>query len=271
MENAPLPAESKRAIQRPKHSQSCVDISRGRKAFEDDEDDVDTMPLLDADGQLKKSTSMEKNLTVNEKGGGTSKKSATRSQRKNEKGNMGQQHNHTKAAANIRKTKSMEVLSRQTDHTGVGDLDEKGLEKRKQEAHKNFVKEKMKFSAFLNEITRQNQKTAIIMLIQNLITIMPVQNHITIMPIQNLITIMPIQNRITIMPIENPNAIMPIQNCITIMPIQNHIIIILIQNLITIMSIQNLITIMSIQNLITIMPIQNLITIMPIKKLITII
>ncbi|KAK9974048.1 hypothetical protein ABG768_022157 [Culter alburnus] len=47
----------------------------------------------------------------------------------------------------------MEVLSRRADHSGG--LDEKELEKSKQEAHKSFVKEKIKFSAFLNEITRQ--------------------------------------------------------------------------------------------------------------------
>ncbi|XP_056103257.1 uncharacterized protein si:dkey-273o13.3 [Rhinichthys klamathensis goyatoka] len=95
---------------------------------------------------------MEKNLTVKEKSGGTAKK-ATYS--REQKGNKGQEQNHAKAAANIRKTKSMEVLSRRVDHAGSGYLDEKELEKRKQEAHKVFVKEKIKFSAFLNEITRQ--------------------------------------------------------------------------------------------------------------------
>ncbi|XP_039517760.1 filaggrin [Pimephales promelas] len=49
----------------------------------------------------------------------------------------------------------MEVLPRRVHHAGSGYLDEKELEKKKQEAHKVFVKEKIKFSAFLNEITRQ--------------------------------------------------------------------------------------------------------------------
>ncbi|KAG1957555.1 hypothetical protein F2P79_007552 [Pimephales promelas] len=174
-----------------------MDISRGRRAFEDDgddENDADTMPLLEANGQQKKSTSMEKNLTVKEK----IAKKATYSREQNEKGNKGQERNQAKAAASIRKTKSMEVLPRRVHHAGSGYLDEKELEKKKQEAHKVFVKEKIKFSAFLNEITRQNQKTAIVIPTKNRITIIPIKNLITVIPIKNLITVMPIQNLITI-------------------------------------------------------------------------
>ncbi|XP_057207697.1 filaggrin [Triplophysa rosa] len=133
-----------------------MDIPRERKAFEDDEDEVDSMPLLESDGHLQKSTGMDKNLAGKEKSGGSARK-AKHSHQQCEKG-VQKQQNRVKGrvmAANIRKTKSMEVLSRQTDHSGVGALNEQEVEKKKKEAHTNFMKEKMKFSAFLNEITRQ--------------------------------------------------------------------------------------------------------------------
>ncbi|TRY56768.1 hypothetical protein DNTS_028627 [Danionella cerebrum] len=154
LDKLPFSCGSKRSSHCPRYSWSCVDISRGRRAFEDDENCGDVMPLLDADGQLKISKGVEKSLIVNEKGRETLKKKSQKDSQR-EKNNYAQQQLCGKGSTNIRKTKSMEVLSRKGYHSSSGELDEKTLEKRKKDAHKNFVKEKMKFSAFLNEITLQ--------------------------------------------------------------------------------------------------------------------
>ncbi|KAK2911315.1 hypothetical protein Q8A67_003448 [Cirrhinus molitorella] len=162
----------------------------------------------------------------------------------------------------------MEVL-RQSDHGGIGDLDEKGLEKRKQEAHKSFVKEKSLIT---------------IMHTQNLITIMHTQKVITIITTMEPIVahhhaitlliqipiIVHLLHRIAIMDLTTIQRILLnqgltiIQKFTTVLLRQNHITIIHLHHYITTMEVTTphlRIIIPPIQKLPTTIPIQNLITI----------
>ncbi|XP_076024290.1 uncharacterized protein LOC143014330 isoform X4 [Genypterus blacodes] len=116
---------------KPQHSQSCNDISRKQKFF-DEEDD--TTPLIDDECQLKK----ERHEKTKYCPGGPLKntRGITNGPGKDE---------------SFRKAKSMESLSRPKKREGH----ETEVERRKNEARKNLLKEKLKFSAFLNEITQQ--------------------------------------------------------------------------------------------------------------------
>ncbi|KAJ8405174.1 hypothetical protein AAFF_G00321650 [Aldrovandia affinis] len=70
------------------------------------------------------------------------------------------------AAGNIRKAKSLEVLSTRVERTtegpkggkdwvGKSKLEDENMEKKKEAVRQSFVQEKLQFSAFLNEITRR--------------------------------------------------------------------------------------------------------------------
>ncbi|KAK2816255.1 hypothetical protein Q7C36_022526 [Tachysurus vachellii] len=149
LENDKFASKFKKGVRRPQHSQSCTDISRQSRAFEEDEED--TVPLLNEEGHVNRSASIKKYLSMRKKCKDTTK---------------GQESSHLPARKStlkkkkgqneiIRKVKSMEVLPVQNKQSGEGELDEKEIERRKEEARKNITEEKMKFSAFLNEITRQ--------------------------------------------------------------------------------------------------------------------
>ncbi|GAA6105705.1 filaggrin [Tachysurus ichikawai] len=149
LENDKFASKFKKGVCRPQHSQSCTDISRQSRAFEEDEED--TVPLLNEEGHVNRSESIKKYLSMKKKckdatkGQESSHMPARKSTLKKKKG-----QNEI-----IRKVKSMEVLPVQNKQSGEGKLDEKEIERRKEESRKNIMEEKMKFSAFLNEITRQ--------------------------------------------------------------------------------------------------------------------
>ncbi|KAJ8337990.1 hypothetical protein SKAU_G00369560 [Synaphobranchus kaupii] len=81
---------------------------------------------------------------------------------KNKQGQAGEMG----GVSNVRKAKSLEVLSTRVEMTAGGlkggrgvvgnsKMEDEDVEKRKEAARQNFVQEKLQFSAFLNEITRQ--------------------------------------------------------------------------------------------------------------------
>ncbi|KAJ8348176.1 hypothetical protein SKAU_G00267650 [Synaphobranchus kaupii] len=132
----------------------------------DEEDEEDTRPLLSDDCHLYKSASLERSLVSGDNAeipeSRKPKKAVsyiqlpTRSILKNKRGQGG----GAGKAENFRKAKSMEALSSRDERSGFGTLvgrpiNAKDLEKKKEIARQNFVKEKLQFSAFLNEITRQ--------------------------------------------------------------------------------------------------------------------
>uniref|UniRef100_UPI0037E93AD1 mucin-2 n=1 Tax=Semicossyphus pulcher TaxID=241346 RepID=UPI0037E93AD1 len=130
-------SECSERFPRMKHSQSCTDISRKYKYLEEGED---TAPLIDKRGYQN---TLPARL---ERGKGKSSKGGALKSARTTAGGSG-------TGGSFRKTKSMEALTRPRD--GEWHDDGKDPEKEKSEARKNLMKEKMKFSAFLNEITRQ--------------------------------------------------------------------------------------------------------------------
>ncbi|XP_061817761.1 uncharacterized protein [Nerophis lumbriciformis] len=114
-------------LRRPQHSLSCTDISRKPKSVQDASiGQADCLPKQkskSSDNGAQKKT--QKNAIISANDG------------------------------NFRKSKSMEALTSRTEGEEDASEDEKELEKRKILVKQNLLKEKMKFSAFLNEITRQ--------------------------------------------------------------------------------------------------------------------
>ncbi|KAJ8384604.1 hypothetical protein AAFF_G00200410 [Aldrovandia affinis] len=164
--------DGKGRLTRTQHSQSCTDISKHRRDFEEEEDDEeDAVPLLGEGCCLYKSPSLERslasggNLEIYLESGNPEKtmssiKLPSKSILKKKQGQGGR----AGEPGNFRKVKSMEALSSRDEGTGPGSWgggagrlrpNEKDLENKKEEARKNLVKEKLQFSAFLNEITRQ--------------------------------------------------------------------------------------------------------------------
>ncbi|XP_058482556.1 filaggrin-2 [Solea solea] len=129
------------AHKKPRHSQSCTDIT-GKHGYFDGEDD--TAPLIDKKRVSRRSVKGKRER-------GKSSRSPTQdTANKTQKIRRG-----SRSDGNVRKSKSMEALSRPKDREEHENCDENEQERRKSEARKNLTKEKMKFSAFLNEITRQ--------------------------------------------------------------------------------------------------------------------
>ncbi|XP_068600485.1 uncharacterized G-patch domain protein DDB_G0278987-like [Brachionichthys hirsutus] len=119
------------------HSRSCTDISKHRYFEEGDE----AAPLIDKSCCTKKECGKCMSaLSCTTRG---TMKNTKRERRGS--GNNGR----------VRKAKSMEALTGPKERKLHGKEDEKEQERRKGEAMKNLMKEKTKFSAFLNEITRQ--------------------------------------------------------------------------------------------------------------------
>ncbi|KAK2879743.1 hypothetical protein Q8A73_023555 [Channa argus] len=136
-------SEDRCPLKKPQHSQSCTDIS-GKHSYFDEGDD--TAPLINKRDYLNRHAT--KNRREREKSSqcGTTQGTLKNSQKIIKgSGNYG----------SFRKSKSMEALTRPKEQEGHGKVDEDEQEKIKSEARKNFMKEKIKFSAFLNEITRQ--------------------------------------------------------------------------------------------------------------------
>ncbi|XP_046694533.1 filaggrin [Silurus meridionalis] len=149
LEKAKFASKFKKGARRLEHSQSCTDISRRRRAFEEDEED--TVPLLNEDGHANKSASLKKYCSVKKKCEDTNKR-PNLSHSQSRKSTFKKESCQSEI---VRKAKSMEVLPMQNKQSGEGELDEKEIERRKEEARRNIMEEKKKFSAFLNEITRQ--------------------------------------------------------------------------------------------------------------------
>ncbi|XP_054611406.1 filaggrin-2 isoform X2 [Dunckerocampus dactyliophorus] len=112
-------------LRRPQHSLSCTDISRKHKYAEYVEE---TTPLIGNRDHLPEQ-----------------KQGAQKKTQKTARGSAND--------GSFRKSKSMEALTCSTER-GATEV-EKEQEKRKKQVRQNLMKEKMKFSAFLNEITRQ--------------------------------------------------------------------------------------------------------------------
>ncbi|XP_024921728.1 LIM domain-containing protein A-like [Cynoglossus semilaevis] len=123
------------AFKKPWYSQSCTDISEKRGYFEED---CDTAPLIEMKGSKR---------------GSAKNKLATQSPVQECLPKTRTITSGSKTDGNVRKSKSMEALVRPKDKGGHEDENEQGM--RESDARKELVKEKMKFSAFLNEITRQ--------------------------------------------------------------------------------------------------------------------
>ncbi|KAK2828755.1 hypothetical protein Q5P01_019789 [Channa striata] len=123
-------------LKKTQHSQSCTDISGNHRYFDEGDD---TAPLIDKRGYVNRHAAKQKRERDKSTQCGNRQKSMKGS------GNDG----------SFRKAKSMEALTRPKEQEAHGKEDEDEQEKMKSEARKNFMKEKMKFSAFLNEITRQ--------------------------------------------------------------------------------------------------------------------
>ncbi|XP_061660303.1 filaggrin-2 [Syngnathoides biaculeatus] len=115
---------------RPQHSQSWTNIS-GKDGFVEDDDDDDTVPLV---GSGPRDSKLQKQA-----GGKSARDGAQRATRK------------TPNSASFRKSKSMEALTCPAEKEARANREEDG----EKQVRKNVMKEKMKFSAFLNEITRQ--------------------------------------------------------------------------------------------------------------------
>ncbi|XP_056140191.1 serine-rich adhesin for platelets [Lampris incognitus] len=133
---------NKHQLRKPQHSQSCTDISRVQKAFEEE----DTTPLIDDKGNVDKVSAKEKRLRQ------------MHSHHNSAKGILKNKPRMTRNSGkdgSFRKAKSMEALPSHKERGGMENIDEDELERRNIETRKNLVKEKLKFSAFLNEITRQ--------------------------------------------------------------------------------------------------------------------
>ncbi|XP_030010395.1 LIM domain-containing protein A-like [Sphaeramia orbicularis] len=122
------------------HSQSCTDVSRRHGFIEDDNDD--TVPLIGKGGCLNRPSAKHNHEQLK-----PSDNSPTEGTLKTNRS--------TGKDGSVRKAKSMESLSRPKEKDRHGNKDENQEERRKSDARKNLMEEKMKFSAFLNEITRQ--------------------------------------------------------------------------------------------------------------------
>ncbi|XP_064206221.1 uncharacterized protein LOC135262843 isoform X2 [Anguilla rostrata] len=169
MQNEAFLVDNRCKLHHTLHSRSCTDISKGKRAFGEEDDEEDTRPLLSDDYHLYRSASLERSLASKDnleipesrkpKKAVSSIQLPTKSILKNKQG----QSDAVGKAGNFRKAKSMEVLSSRNERTGPGTskggvgrpINEKDLELRKEEARQNLVKEKLQFSAFLNEISRQ--------------------------------------------------------------------------------------------------------------------
>ncbi|CAL9685833.1 unnamed protein product [Knipowitschia caucasica] len=114
----------------PRHYRSCTDIPKKERYFDECDD---TAPLLAKGEHVERN---QKQDSVPKHGSSQGKCKISRD-------------------GNVRKAKSMESLARTQEKEPQDDAEQ---EKRSNEARKNIVKEKIKFSAFLNEITRQNSK-----------------------------------------------------------------------------------------------------------------
>ncbi|XP_069556550.1 uncharacterized protein [Brachyistius frenatus] len=128
-------------LRKPQHSQSCTDISGKHRYFEERDD---TAPLIHKRGKPHSASAKQKRQKGKSSNSGPSQ------------GTLKNQQKVTRSSGkdgSFRKAKSMEALTMPKDTEGHGNEDEDGT--RKSEARKNLMKEKMKFSAFLNEITRQ--------------------------------------------------------------------------------------------------------------------
>nr|XP_046267437.1 uncharacterized protein DDB_G0271670 [Scatophagus argus] len=131
------------ALKKLQHSQSCTDISRKHKYFEEGDD---TAPLIDKSGYPNKLPPKQE-----QEKGKPSHSGSTQGTLKNTRritrglGNDG----------SFRKAKSLEALTGPNEREWHGNEEGNEKERRKGEAMKNLIKEKQKFSAFLNEITRQ--------------------------------------------------------------------------------------------------------------------
>ncbi|XP_062262539.1 LIM domain-containing protein A [Platichthys flesus] len=123
---------------KPQHSQSCTDIS-GKRRYSEEGDD--TAPLIEGGGDQNKQSTRKKR----EKGKSSRNRPSHSKRQKTARG----------SGNDFRKSKSMEALTGPRDSDGDGSLDDIEQETSKCEAKKNLMKEKKKFSAFLNEITRQ--------------------------------------------------------------------------------------------------------------------
>ncbi|KAM8835272.1 uncharacterized protein ACB058_016653 [Synchiropus picturatus] len=134
---------AKDSLQKAQHSQSCNDISRKHKYFDDDDD---MTPLINDESQTYKSPVKEKKS----KGHPSGYSSAHGTLRNTQRRAPGLERN-----GNVRKAKSMEALTSPTDGDRHEVEDEEEQERRKKDAREKLMKEKRKFSAFLNEITRQ--------------------------------------------------------------------------------------------------------------------
>ncbi|XP_077402814.1 uncharacterized protein LOC144036222 isoform X2 [Vanacampus margaritifer] len=117
-------------LRRPQHSQSCTNISEKCKYVEERED---AAPLIGNRSHVGKQKPPKGKSAHNVSKQDTQKK--------------------THESASFRKSKSMEALTRPLEKDGHANEEEE--ERRKNQVRKNLMKEKMKFSAFLNEITRQ--------------------------------------------------------------------------------------------------------------------
>ncbi|XP_017267956.1 LIM domain-containing protein A isoform X1 [Kryptolebias marmoratus] len=128
---------------RPQHSQSFTDVSGKHKYFEEDDD---TTPLINARGNLNRSSAKQKRDVGKSSPSSFTKEDVKKSQTSTR---------HLGKDGSFRKAKSMDDLTRPKDKKGIGNENENEEERSKSEARQNLLKEKMKFSAFLNEITRQ--------------------------------------------------------------------------------------------------------------------
>ncbi|XP_068188129.1 hornerin isoform X2 [Antennarius striatus] len=126
-------------LKKHQHSQSCNDISRKHRYFEEGDE---TAPLIDKSRCTKRLTAKQ------QCGKGTTVLSGmTQGTLKNTK----RVRRGSVNDGSVRKTKSMEALTGPKERKLHGNEDKI----KKGEAIKNLMKEKKKFSAFLNEITRQ--------------------------------------------------------------------------------------------------------------------
>ncbi|KAK7915858.1 hypothetical protein WMY93_011619 [Mugilogobius chulae] len=114
---------------KPQHSRSCTDISRKNQYFDECDD---TAPLLEKGERADRNL---QDLAI-------------------QSGSCQSTHK-TVRDGSVRKAKSMESLARPKLKEPQDGAEQ---DKIKNEARKNIVKEKIKFSAFLNEITRQNNR-----------------------------------------------------------------------------------------------------------------
>nr|XP_033489391.1 LIM domain-containing protein A isoform X2 [Epinephelus lanceolatus] len=138
--NSSSDCSDRHPLKKAQHSQSCTDISGKHKHFEEEDD---TVPLIDKRGYQNRLSAKQKQEKGKSSHSGPTKGTKNRATR-------GSGYD-----GSVRKSKSMEALTGPKEKDWHENEDENEQERRKSEAKKNLMKEKMKFSAFLNEITRQ--------------------------------------------------------------------------------------------------------------------